>query len=63
MKVCSNKVETQNLAYPEELCAIWRCGCMLMKVCANKVETQNITSHKEVMRDMAVRMCVGESML
>ena len=48
MKVCANKVETQNLASHEDLCAIWRCGCVPMKVCTNKVETQNLASHEEL---------------
>ena len=61
MKVCANKVETQNLASHEELCAIWQRVCLPMKVCVNKVETQNLASPELALRDMAVWMFANES--
>ena len=58
---CIVKVETQDFASHEELCAIWQCGCIPMKVRANKVETQNLASPELALRDMAVWMFANES--
>ena len=59
---CIVKVETQNIASHEGVCAIWRCECIPMKVCANKVETQNLASPELALRDMTARMFADESM-
>ena len=63
MKVCTNKVETQNLASHELALRDMAVHMYANEVCTNKVETQNLASPEGILRYMAVRMCAGENML